>query len=473
MDFPPDFLRHLEGVPGFDREQFMAAHETQVPVTSIRLNPAKLADTSLFSPVDEQLVSLEGNAHPKRIPWTSYGYYLSLRPFFTFDPAFHAGTYYVQEASSMFLEHVIRSLKINERSFRLLDLCAAPGGKSTLLQSIISPSGMLVSNETIRTRVPVLAENTMKWGGENVVITNNDPADFAHLPHFFDMMLVDAPCSGSGLFRKDPDAVAEWSLSNVSLCHQRQKRILADVWPALKPGGWLVYATCSFSRQENEDIADWILANFDADSVSVPVDENWGILETRSALKGAAGYRCWPDRTRGEGFYIACFRKIDDAETVRSGMKKRSRQAFSSVGSSTFLPWLKQLDDLSFFTDRDQIRFIPGPLEDPLRELLSSPLTIIQSGIAMGKKIRDELIPHPSLALSNRVSSDVVSIPLNLVQSLHYLRCEEIHLDPALQRSGWALATYRGWGLGWMKVLKQRINNYYPNEWRIRRDPFK
>ena len=450
----------------------MAAHEERSPITSIRFNPSKLADPAEFLPVDEHLVPMEGNAHPQKIPWTSCGYYLSSRPFFTFDPSFHAGAYYVQEASSMFLEHVIRSLEIHERSLRILDLCAAPGGKSTLLQSIISSSSILVSNETIRSRVPVLAENTMKWGGENVVVTNNDPADFARLPHFFDLMLVDAPCSGSGLFRKDPNAMSEWSLSSVSLCHQRQQRILADVWPALKPGGWLVYATCSFSRQENEDIADWILSNFDAESVTVPVDVNWGIFETHSVLHGAAGYRCWPDRMKGEGFYIACFRKMEDADTVRAGVKKRSRQAFPAVSPSSLLSWVAQTDELSFYTDRDLIRFIPKELEESLRDILSTPLTIVQSGIAIGRKIRDELIPHQAFALSKRVSPDVVSIPLNLVQSLHYLRCEEIHLDPALQRGGWARATYRGSGLGWMKVLKQRINNYYPNEWRIRRDPF-
>jgi 16S rRNA C967 or C1407 C5-methylase (RsmB/RsmF family) len=237
LKLPPQLLRSLQGIPGFDERTFVQVHESGEQVTSIRINPAKPLPTP-----DSRLPALSP------VPWSSFGYYLAERPSFTFDPRFHAGAYYVQEASGMFLEQALKQTVDLSRSVKVLDLCAAPGGKSTHIQSLLSRESILVSNDVIRSRAAVLEENMTKWGAPNVVVTNNDPAHLARLPHYFDVLVIDAPCSGSGLFRRDPDAIGEWSENNVQLCSQRQQRIIADVWPALKPGGILIYSTCSYSK---------------------------------------------------------------------------------------------------------------------------------------------------------------------------------------------------------------------------------
>ena len=260
------------------------------------------------------------------VQWSSNGFYLQKRPSFTLDPLFHAGAYYVQEASSMFLEEALKQTVDLSQPIKILDLCAAPGGKSTLIQSVINNESLLVSNEVIKTRVNILSENITKWGAANVIVTNNDAKDFQRLPNYFDVIVVDAPCSGSGLFRKDREAISEWSEQNVHLCSQRQQRILADVLPALKEDGVLIYSTCSYSEEEDEQIADWLVEEFKVQSLKFKVEEEWGIVETQSSKQNASGYRFYPDKVKGEGFFIAVFKKGG----VVSGEWKVGRQKSKS-----------------------------------------------------------------------------------------------------------------------------------------------
>ena len=307
MQLPYQLLESLGDVKGFSKEAFEKVHDSGEQITSIRINPSK-PNTQLTNKPSNELT---------KIPWTEYGYYLDQRPSFTFDPLFHAGCYYVQEASSMFLEHALKQTVDLAKSIKVLDLCASPGGKSTHIQSLISKDSLLVSNEVIRSRANVLKDNIIKWGCENVVVTNNDPKDFARLENFFDVIVVDAPCSGSGLFRRDPEAITEWSENNVQLCSQRQQRILADVWPALKENGILIYSTCSYSKEEDEEIVKWVTDNFSAENRLLKVAEEWGIIES------AGGYRFWPDRVRGEGFFLACFQKKEGESEEPFKMKNR------------------------------------------------------------------------------------------------------------------------------------------------------
>jgi 16S rRNA C967 or C1407 C5-methylase (RsmB/RsmF family) len=297
LELPEDLISSLTGVAGFNPVSFRKIHEEGREPVSIRINQKK------WKSLDN-----EGNAAPsilskqsmsEMIPWCSSGSYLKARPSFTFDPHFHAGVYYVQEASSMFLEQALKQSIDLSRSLKVLDLCAAPGGKSTHIQSLISSDSLLVSNEVIKSRVSILEENLTKWGGINTIVTQNDPHAFRRLEGFFDVIVVDAPCSGSGLFRREPEAIREWTPDLVKLCSKRQQRILADVLPALKSGGLLIYSTCSYSPEENENIIDWLVHDSELEPVSLVVPALWGIVESTSPNAKAIGYRFYPNKLKG------------------------------------------------------------------------------------------------------------------------------------------------------------------------------
>ncbi len=331
MKLPAALTSSLLEVKGFNKETFEQVHESGEQVTSIRLNPKKIKSIGN--------ITFPGEVIATPVPWNSNGYYLDQRPSFTADPLLHAGAYYVQEASSMFLEEALKQAADLSAPLKLLDLCAAPGGKSTLVQSLISESGLLISNEVIKTRVNILTENMIKWGAPNVIVTNNDPRDFQQLDEYFDVIIVDAPCSGSGLFRKDPAAVTEWSEQSVQLCSLRQQRILSDILPSLKPGGLLIYSTCSYSTAEDEQVADWLIEENHLSGVSLTIPAEWNVVESASPLHNAPGYRFYPDQVRGEGFYIALFRKLGGGsdedgrykKNVEKGKKKSERIAAASM----------------------------------------------------------------------------------------------------------------------------------------------
>ena len=419
------------------------------------MNPSKMKDALRLIPYS-----------PGQIPWSTYGYYLSHRPSFTFDPLFHAGVYYVQEASSMFLEQILKQTTDLSKPLRVLDLCAAPGGKSTLLQSLISDKSLLVSNDVIKSRTAILGENITKWGAANVVVTNNDPKDFARLENYFDVIVVDAPCSGSGLFRRDPDAISEWSENNVALCSQRQQRIVADVWPALKRNGVLIYSTCSYSKEEDESILDWLYDSFPAMGISINIDPSWNIIESVSDKHEAPAYRFYPDKIKGEGFFIAAIRKLDGSEMpMELGKAKRKQQEEPTKNEAELVkPWLLNLEQYYLFKQADDIVVLPQMFQADLIMLQGS-LYIKKAGIVAGKPTSKELLPDHALALSNLLKENIVSIPLNREGAIQYLRKEEVQTDTIIK--GWALVNYEGHSLGWVKLLQNRVNNYYPKAWRI------
>jgi 16S rRNA C967 or C1407 C5-methylase (RsmB/RsmF family) len=282
--------------------RYLGAFDEEAPV-SIRVNPAT---PSL--------------ANGERVPWCAEGYYLEDRPQFTFDPLLHAGCYYVQEASSMFVTHILR--QSGDCPQNALDACAAPGGKSTALRSVLPEDCVLVSNEPMGNRAQILLENITKWGAPNCIVTNNYPRDFRKAKLKFDLILCDVPCSGEGMFRKDPNAISEWSMQNVEKCWQLQREIVADAWECLNPGGLFIYSTCTFNTKENEENIKWILENFDAEVLDIPVDPSWNI--TGSLLEGFnyPVYRFIPGITRGEGLFVCALRKAGSAEPKPFNAKK-------------------------------------------------------------------------------------------------------------------------------------------------------
>lgn len=464
MQLPSAFLSSLQHINGFDKEAFEKIHQNGEQVTSIRMNPSKQLGEGIF----QQLLSASKQSSTiklEKIPWSSNGLYLSERPSFTIDPLFHAGAYYVQEASSMFLEQALQQTTDLSQPIKVLDLCAAPGGKSILIQSLISSESLLVSNELIKNRVTILAENITKWGAANVVVTNNDPVHLKRLPNFFDAIVVDAPCSGSGLFRKDPNAINEWNEPHVEGCSLRQQRILTDALPSLKEGGTLIYSTCSYSTAENEAIADWLIETMQLESCQLAIDKNWGIVATESEKLQAYGYRFYPDKIKGEGFFIAAFKKtgngnIDDNKQL----SKKYGEKLSKKEIEVVSPFLQNPAAHYFIQQGDEAFAIPLQLENDVA-IIQSNLYIKKAGIKLGQIMRTELIPDHQLALSSILNTSLPAVETDRETALQYLRRQEIKIDTPIK--GWTLLTYNQLPLGWMKVLPNRINNYYPKEWRI------
>jgi NOL1/NOP2/sun family putative RNA methylase len=454
-NLPIALVNSLENCAGFNRAAFEAVHAAGEKVTSVRLNSAKeITRTEI------------GGQKLSPVPWCPGGFYLAQRPSFTLDPLFHAGTYYVQEASSMFLWTVLSQVSGAPSGERVLDLCAAPGGKSTLLASYFH-NGLVVANEVIRSRSNILVENITKWGTGNVVVTNNDPSHLQALPGYFDVMVVDAPCSGSGLFRKDPTAIEEWSEDNVALCSQRQQRILADVYPALKEGGLLIYSTCSYSSEEDEEILDWLMQEFALESCPVEVQPQWGIVPVTSPQKNAAGYRFYPDKVKGEGFFIAAFRKKEYSSGNVFVKKNTLLSPATKQEAAMAAGWLRQSEGLFLFKQKDTIIAVQDKWRDDIAALQQT-LHIRKAGVAIGEVKGKDLVPDHALALSLLVKEELQAVELDKENALQYLRRKDVALGDAPK--GWTLARHEGVNMGWMKVLPGRMNNYYPVDWRILKD---
>ena len=425
---------------GNECEALIAALAAPSPV-SIRLHPQKQVDVPEYAAC---------------VPWCSTGRYLSDRPSFTLDPYFHAGAYYVQEASSMFPAQLKMFFK-EQCIERVLDLCAAPGGKSTLLAETLPPEGILVTNEVIQSRVTILAQNMAKWGYPNVVVTQNDARDFVRLPHYFDALLVDAPCSGEGMFRKEPKAIQEWSLEAVELCAQRQRRIVADVWEALRPGGYLIYSPCTFNRKENEEVVDWICSHLGATPCPVPVCSEWGVWVQNGC------YRFLPHRLKGEGFCMTLLQK-KSAERVGKRKLMGGNKKISPLPKQQS-PALWVQDSCSFFAKGEIIKALPAPQAQEMIEL-ENRLRVIQSGVAVARIKGRDLIPDADLALSSVICPDAFAVvEVDLPTAQRYLARESFTLANA--PLGYLLIQYKGSRLGFAKNVGTRINNLYPLNRRI------
>ena len=426
------------------------------PALSIRFNKSKCTATPDY----------------EHVPWATDGYYLPERPQFTFDPLFHAGCYYVQEASSMFVEQAVKQHLQEARV--ALDLCAAPGGKSTLLRSLLPDDCVLVSNEVMRPRAQVLSENISKWGHPRCIVTSNYPADFTPLGETFDLILVDAPCSGEGMFRKDEVAVTEWSPENVEVCWKRQRDILTDIWPTLRPGGLLIYSTCTFNTQEDEENVRWMTQELGAELLPIATAPAWGITPSLIADVPHA-YRFLPGRTRGEGFFLAVLRKsAEDATSPASIEERGGKKHKKSKDKQPALAvpaeckqWLTDSNAYTYKVIGSEVIAIPTDIE-PLHALLSERLYLLKAGIALAELKGRDVLPAHALAMSTALRAESFArCKLTYQEALRYLRREAITF-PADTPRGFVLVTYRNVPLGFVKNLGNRANNLYPNEWRIR-----
>lgn len=467
MELPRTFVeRVLRDLGTTEGEALCRALDGEACV-SIRVNPAKAEGLRGEQParVSEVLPMLTAAG---RVPWCADGFLLAGRPSFTFDSDFHAGAYYVQEAASQFVGCLLQGVPTS--GARILDLCAAPGGKTTLYASLVGRGGLVVANEIDRRRASVLADNVRKWGTGNVVVTTCEPHAVCDCEAWFDVVAVDAPCSGEGMFRKDPAARGEWSENNVRQCAARQDDILREAWRALRPGGTLIYSTCTFNRDEDEGSLERMLA-WAGDEVAAPypvdVDPAWGIVERE--VGPFRTFRFFPHRTVGEGFFVAVARKAPDAPgRQRLPKGRRSMVAPADRASAGELRrWVRKPDRMVFGTVAGTGYAWYGEQAEAVKTL-SEALPVICSGVALGQLFKGRLKPDPALAFFDGLERGAVPVAgLDDEQALRYLRRQEVAAGALAE--GVNLVTARGRALGFAKRIGARVNNMYPNSLRILR----
>ncbi len=479
-DIPQEFKDYACRLLGAEHyKRFVQALDEELPV-SVRLNPIKSAWAGLSTG------NLDGEDGP--VPWASgEGRYLRERPPFTSDPLFHAGAYYVQEASSMFLGQVLR--RHVTRPVVALDLCAAPGGKSTHIRSLLPEGSLLVSNEPVEARLQVLLENLTKWGYPDVVVTNSYPKDFACLPDFFDLLVADVPCSGEGMFQKEADAVTNWSMDTVRMCRNRQREILRDVWPTLKPGGLLVYSTCTLNTSEDEENVAWIAEELGAEVLPLGVDSEWGVtgnLLPSSSVKGTEAEEPFPVAhfipgiARGEGFFLATLRKDGKRGTLESAAssgtyenrrmkfkRKRAVQVPVSPLPTVCRSWLLHADTFDFVFDGSVWTAVRASFFRQI-SLLREAVRVWRAGLPLAAVKGKDHVPLHSLAMSVDLNrSAFPTVPVSYDMAVAYLHKEMLVLPPCIPK-GYVLLTFEDVPIGFVKNIGGRANNLYPLKWKIR-----
>ncbi len=441
---PPPFLSQMRDQLGAELPAFLEAMAAPPPV-SIRWNSYKKINWE---------ENLEG------VKWYNNGVYLPERPSFTLDPRFHGGAYYVQEASSMLIAAAVGQLIDSAAGpLRALDLCAAPGGKSTLLADVLPEGSFLLCNEVIRQRYQVLQYNLAKWGSAHTHLSQHDSADFGGLEGFFDLVLLDAPCSGEGMFRKDPGAIGEWSPEQVAHNAARQRRIIAAAAPLLRPGGILLYSTCTYNDAENSDNVAWMCKELDMEFVPLDFPADWQIAAR------PMGYQCYPHRVRGEGLFLAGLRRSGGQPHQGKARGYKKLTPLPKAQQAILNAWLANPDQYAYWTTPDgTVRAVlAAQLTDS--QLVDNALKNWATGFEVGEIKGKDFIPSPALAFSRALSPQISQAPLDAAEAMRFLRKEDLRLSPIPQ--GIRLATYESLGLGWFKGLPNRINNYYPVNWRV------
>lgn len=467
MILPEEFEEYTHRLMGNELYATLKKGLAEETPTSIRINPFK-ADQ--YNDIKKHIID---SGRGDDLLWCPEGLYLSERPNFTFDPLFHAGLYYVQEASSMFVCHILRQLV--SHPVLMLDLCAAPGGKSTASRSVLPKGSLLFSNEPMKLRASILSENMQKFGHPDVVVTNNYPKEYRKSGLKFDVILADVPCSGEGMFRKDRTAIEEWSVQNVEKCRQLQRSIVEDVWPCLVDGGYLIYSTCTFNAHEDEENVNWIADNLGADFVEIETSEKWNI--TGSLIDNKPVYRFIPGKTKGEGLFVAVLRKRGEyvrafdlqtdkaAKTQKKHRRSNEKSQFGELAKSIYGRWLN--GDFSVFQHRDKVIAIPTRWLSICEQAVKS-LYVLHIGVTLGVQKGKNLIPDTSLALSLATNPDAFPcVEVDYETAISYLRKEAITL-PEDTPSGFVKVTYLGYSIGFVKNIGSRANNLYPQEWKIK-----
>lgn len=459
---PKDFLETSVSIFGRESEEFLASLDSE-PSLGIHINAEKMQKTGVVIPDNAE-----------RVEWTSNGFYLKSRPRFTFDPFLHAGAYYVEEPSSMFVEKALNYIQKDIRIDRALDLCAAPGGKSIMIRNSMK-GGLLVSNEPLSKRAAVLTENLAKWGNPDIIVTSDFPEAFDRLTGFFDLIATDVPCSGEGMFRKDETARSEWSKANVENCVQRQRDILRTIWPTLRKGGYIIYSTCTFNRREDEENVLFIANELGAEIINLETDADWHICGDTTG-RNLPVYHFFPHKTRGEGFFLALLKKTSDTPPAENRKSKKKKP--ETVSADGFAEWINCKENFDFHKSKDGITALRKAFADDYAAI-SEKLNVICAGVRVctekpakfsnsARKPKPQFVPAPGLALSSCLNRKAFpDISLNYSDAIKFLRGESIPPTVYAPR-GWVTVSYRNLPLGFANNVGSRLNNSYPPAWRIR-----
>lgn len=439
------FIDEINGIlPSDEAKAMLDAIASSSPTTAVRFNEAK---------------GFKALTAMQSVPWCQSGIYLPERPQFTFDPMFHAGCYYVQDPSSMFIAHIIKSL-IN-RPVKYLDLCAAPGGKTTAALQALPKGSIMISNEIMPQRAQILRENVIKWGADNCMVTCDNPKSIGTLVHEFDVIAADVPCSGEGMFRKDDDAVAQWSPVLVEQCAARQRAILQDIWPALKPGGLIIYSTCTYNTHENEEIVDFIINTLKATPISLSISDSWNIHPAIS--RNYPGYRFLPHLTKGEGLFMCVLQKDTDNTTdICADKPQKTKKANTSIPNE-MLNWIE--GDYSLDANNEVINAVPNYIKVAVKDKYNKLHIIKHFGVELGTIKGKKAIPSHQLAMSPNINpTSFPMVGVDYKTAINYLRGQAIIIDAP---RGYVLLNYNGSTLGFVNNLGNRANNLYPKPWRI------
>lgn len=465
LSYPASFVQRMQAqLPQNEINFFWEALQTPATTATIRLNAAK------------------NNPAPyhqlPNIPWCQpEGKILPQRPFFALDPLWHAGAYYVQEAGSMFIHTILTQHLDFKNPIKVLDLCAAPGGKSTLIANLLTqhPQSLLVANEVIKTRTAVLAENLTKWGYPNTYLTNNDPQDFTpHFNQFFDVVLIDAPCSGEGLFRKDKNAINEWSEHNQQTCVARQRRILQAAQQLVAPQGLLIYTTCTYAPTENEKNMQWFLNSYNHfEPLNVILQNEWNIQTnyTPTQQGNCPSYHFYPHKTPfAEGFF-ACVLKNKNQNTPQNIHTKKINTPKSNLivkKTPDTQNWLPQNEPFTYYNRTNSIEAILNAHVE-YYQLFSYHLTLKKAGITALEPIKNnQYMPTHALVINQNFNPNAFPvIEVNQAQALNFLRKQPLDFLNENNTNGYLLISYEKNILGFVKNVGNRYNNYYPKEWRL------
>lgn len=472
MKLPDAFVARMHELLGDEAAAFVASYERPAP-TGLRVNMLKLRPEHLerIAPWDME-----------PLPWCPAGFWVAADARPGRHPYHGAGLYYLQEPSAM---AVVEALQVRP-GLRVLDLSASPGGKATHIASALDGSGLLVANEIDGARVKALGENLERWGARNTVVLNEAPERLAeHFGATFDRVLLDAPCSGEGMFRRRPDARREWSPAHVAGCAVRQARILEQAARLVAPGGLLVYSTCTFAPEENEArIAEFLDAQAGWELVNIPKRHgfesgrpDWAGAPVRPELARAA--RLWPHKLAGDGHFIALLRAPgsnvapDPSPWPERGWREwtrrwrgRGQPTGSASPGAAPAPWhdwqraalVDALPDERIHQRNEQLYLLPDGLPD-LGEL-----RVVRAGLWLGTLKPGRFEPSHALALA-LTSGDALQVTeLSAADTAPYLRGETL---PVGGPAGWTLVLVDGWPLGWGKRTNDVVKNFYPKGLRL------